>query len=612
MALAVIVLVWLTWPPTSLLATAGLDDSWRVGLSLALSRGIDFGRHLVFTYGPLGLVTAPTAVSPGTVLVGVLGAAIIEIALATVLLVCLRRRLPLVLATLVALATMLIVVTSGIPTLEVIAFGFVVIALTASPPDALRAARTLAIVGGAFAGLALLVKLNDGIAVTAIVGAGLLGAPGTRRTVPLGVGVLVITMLLAWIVLGQPVASLPDYVRYGYQIVVGYVDSMGYDGLGVNGEWEVLVVIASAVALSVGAWFSMAERPRRSQAALVAAVLLVHYFVAREMFVRYDAGHAGALALLVPVAVLIPWRRQQFGAGLAVASALAIASLAVFALNGVALGVVFAPTTRAGQLIDDIGTVLSPATAISDGRINVRAAEGIPRSFQRLLSGHCVSAEPGEISAIFAYPSWRWCPIGVMQSYSAYTRSLDELDAAGYANARSGPDRVLRQVNQTIDGRNPTWESPAAMLSLLCHFQEVGAGAAWQVLARIPNRCGSPRVLAVLHSGVNDVLTVPPDPPGEVLVANIYGLQMHGGERLGTLFNRAAPRHLVVNGLGYRVVPGTVGDGLVLDVPADADAAPPFHYDLSASTLVAEINGKPVPFTATVIAVPIAPNPPLR
>ena len=92
-----------------------------------------------------------------------------------------------------------------------------------------------------------------------------------------------------------------------------------------------------------------------------------------------------------------------------------------------------------------------------------------------------------------------------------------------------------------------------------------------------------------------------------VLVAQVYGLQLHHGERLETLYARAAVRLLVANGLGYRVVPDTVTDGLVLDVPAYADYTPPFSFNQQVNSLEAEINGAAVPFSVALLGVPIKP-----
>ena len=172
-----------------------------------------------------------------------------------------------------------------------------------------------------------------------------------------------------------------------------------------------------------------------------------------------------------------------------------------------------------------------------------------------------------------------------MQSYAANTTKLDNLDAAGYATRATAPTGVLRQANVTIDGRTPTWESPAAMLSLLCHFKEIRSAAQWQSLARIPDRCGKPRPLVILHSQGVAPVAVPPAPAGSVLIAQVYGLQIHGAERIDTLFTRAAERRLVINGLGIRVVPDTVADGLIFDVPPYADYAPPFAFNLGVRTM---------------------------
>jgi hypothetical protein len=331
----------------------------------------------------------------------------------------------------------------------------------------------------------------------------------------------------------------------------------------------------------------------------------VHYFVAREMFVRYDAGHAAALALLLAVPLTIPWRREQLVTGVAIATGLAVASLAAFGAEGLPIGSVFEPGTRLSALVSDVNTAASPQGAIASDTLNLQLAEAVPLAIVGDLDNHCVDTEPVEVSAIVAYPLWRWCPIGVMQSYAAYTTKLDNLDAAGYADARRGPDRVLRQ-NTAIDGRNPTWESPAAMLSLLCHFREIGRGGQWQALARIPDRCGKPRLLGTVHSDGADIVPVPAAPRGAVLIAQIHGLQIHNREPLETLFARAADRSLVINGAAtFRVVPDTLTDGLILDVPRYADYAAPFNLNLAVSTIKALINQAPVAASVTFEAVPI-------
>jgi hypothetical protein len=91
-----------------------------------------------------------------------------------------------------------------------------------------------------------------------------------------------------------------------------------------------------------------------------------------------------------------------------------------------------------------------------------------------------------------------------------------------------------------------------------------------------------------------------------VLIAQVHGLQIHNGERLKTLFARAAERSLVINNaVTFRAVPDTLTDGLVLDVPRFADYAAPFNFNLAVSTIEGEIDQAPVAVSVTFEAVPI-------
>jgi hypothetical protein len=476
----------------------------------------------------------------------------------------------------------------GAEPLTAVVFGLVTLALTTPASRRELAFRRLAMGGGALVGFALLVKLNDGIATGAVLAMGMFASEDRRHNYPRAAASLLGTLLALWLLLGEPLGALPDYLRNSYNVIGGYVEAMGHNSVG---QWQLLVVLGSAVALSVGAWRALAtERPRRG-AALAGAVLVVHYFIAREMFVRYDAGHVAFIALLAVVALLIPWTRAQRGMGLALAAMLVLAAFAVLSSP---VDVVIDPLGDAGRLESQVGEVLHPAALIAAGRADVRRDEGIPAAMAQALRGHCVSAEPDEIAAVWAHPGWRWCPLPVFQSYTAYTAHLDQLNAAAYADARHGPDRVLRQVDEAIDGRNPIWESPAAMLSLLCHFTEIEHSGEWQTLERVPDRCGTPYTLETIHSSLGETIALPTPPANAVMVAAIDGVQVAGWERLETLLVRAKERFVTVNGesaLRFRVPPGTADDGLVLAVPPAADYAAPFNLNMNPHTLKVEVEG---------------------
>jgi hypothetical protein len=147
------------------------------------------------------------------------------------------------------------------------------------------------------------------------------------------------------------------------------------------------------------------------------------------------------------------------------------------------------------------------------------------------------------------------------------------------------------------------------MLSLLCHFTEIEHSGEWQALARVPNRCGAPRTLEVIHSGLRRTIALPSPPENAVMVAAIDGVQVAGWERLETLFTRAAARYVTVNDqpdLRFRVPPGTAADGLILWVPPYADYAAPFNLNMNPHTLRVAVQGHGSgAITVRVLAIPI-------
>jgi SGNH hydrolase-like domain, acetyltransferase AlgX len=598
-------LTTLSWPFAFVKAGAGLDNSWVIGLSLAVAHGLAFGRQVIFTYGPLGFGLVPVAVTPDMLLAGEILGGLIQLALVAVLLANLRRRMSLLAASILTLLAASIVGWLEAEPLSGIAFGLVALTYTAPIAGRERAFRRLAIGGGALVGFALLVKLNDGVATGAILAVGLLGSDWRGRDLARAAASMLGTLMVLWLLLGEPLGALPDYLRNSYEVIVGYVDAMGR-GAGPESQWELLVLLGSAVTLAFGAWRSLAtERPRRG-AALAGAVLVVHYFVAREAFVRYDSGHVAVIALLGAVALMIPWRRAQRGTSLAVAAMLAVAT---FGALGRPVKELINPLGDAHQLARQAREVLHPGGLIAEGRAGINRDDAVPAAMAASLRGHCVNAEPDEIAAVWAHPQWRWCPLPVFQSYTAYTPRLDQLNAAAYADARHGPDRVLRQVDQAIDERNPIWESPAAALSMLCHFTEIEHSEEWQTLARVPDRCGKPYILTTIHSSLRHTIALPSPPENAVMVAEIDGIQVAGWERLETLFARAKARFVTVNhqrDLRFRVPPGTAQDGLILAVPYKADYAAPFNLNMDPRTLRVGVQGhRSGAITVRLLAVPI-------
>jgi len=600
-AALVALLVVASWPLVYIEPGAGLDNSWAIGLNIAVQHGLAFGNQVVFTYGPLGFVANPTVVTPGLFRVALLVAIVLQALLVLTLLVCLRRSLSTVGAALIAVAAASLIGLNVGDFEAAIAFGGVSLALAAEQENHVLA-RWLAIGGALLAAFTILVKLDSGLAVLAIVLCGVLASVNARRNLKLAGAVFIFATLALWLLLGQPLDALPAYVRNGYEVVHGYVDVMGHNEYGAAGEWLIFLVIGSAVAFSVAAWRLLPHLGRRRQLGLIGAILIFHYLLFREMFVRYDHGHAAYVVLLLALAACFPWPRGRAPVALMAMLVVLTASLAVVPQTPLQVVDVVG---RAHQFARDLHVAATPSPTIDLGRSSIIRDDAVPAAVVSALRGRCVAAEPWEIAAIWAY-GLRWCPLPVIQSYNAYTARLDQLNAGAYANPRAGPSGVLRQI-ASIDGRNPTWESPAAQLALLCNFKDAAHGAGWEALVRTSPRCGPRVTVATIHTHLGATVQLQAAPAGDLLVAKLSGLGIGPVERVETLFWRADPRTVTIDGQTFRVPPDTADDGYLIYVPPAADFPKPFQDRFhSTDSISAVIPGDHGALTITEIAMPIA------
>ena len=174
----------------------------------------------------------------------------------------------------------------------------------------------------------------------------------------------------------------------------------------------------------------------------------------------------------------------------------------------------------------------------------------------------------------------------MFQSYTAYTPYLDHLNADALSDP-AGPELILRHTTDTesgergtvrgLDGRYAPYDAPAATQAMLCNFRAVRTTPRYQLLERVPDRCGEPRELGSVDASYGQAVEVPEARPGEMVFARVSGLDPAGIERLGTLLYRAAPRYVVFDrDRGYRLVAANAGDGLIMTAPANRDFPRPF------------------------------------
>jgi hypothetical protein len=458
----VLALLWalsLAQPP--LPTAVGLDESWRIGLTLAAMHGLRFGQDVVFTFGPLGYalqgVPEPSLAGP-TAAVTALLAAVAALGVWTA--AGGRGGAPLKLA-FVAVAVFFATNVS----LDYAAF-LGVVALLARAGRFPRAAPYAGLVVGAVGAVGLLSKYTlgaDALAAGAAVWvvAAVRGPSRRRRAAVTAAAIaFAITGLALATAFGFSPAALSAYLRGAAAISAGYSGGMALAGPRVE------VAVALAAAAAVLALAVAAVRERKPEPAVLAAVVLFlawkHGFVRQDGHILYFFGTVAALAPLLGSTL-----RGKPAAVLGVPAA-AVALVALLWAQSRVMHQI-PPFFHPGRIASGAAFLLQPRRTLAElaaGRAAALAPDRLPRAVRERIGSASVDVLPWE-TAIVAADDLTWDPLPVFQSYSAYTPALDGLNRDALA-AHGAAYELVRYL--AIDQRFVFGEAPATTAELLCRY----------------------------------------------------------------------------------------------------------------------------------------------
>jgi hypothetical protein len=276
------VLLWLSMIHWPMPPTAEVDPSWQLALSDAWLQSRQFGRDIIFTWGPWAfLVNA--FVLPDLVTLKVSFEFVSKLAVAAGV-VALSARLDIVRRVLFLGAVWLF----GAPSLDsfhpFLAVAIVTLWLLAPEAKAWQVAAAVIVL--AFLSLVKFTHFVFAGASVALTASSLLATARPRRALAVGGGFL-LALLAWWTAAGQSPAGLPAFVRFGLNISSGYGQAMA-----IEESWPVFVfgaLLAALWAFWIGTWWW--PRRRSAGAFAVAAVLALSVFMSwRHGFTRAD-GH---------------------------------------------------------------------------------------------------------------------------------------------------------------------------------------------------------------------------------------------------------------------------------------------------------------------------------
>ncbi|WER45179.1 hypothetical protein CupriaWKF_12800 [Cupriavidus sp. WKF15] len=468
-------------PVGPLMPSAGLDPSWTFAVNEAIATGMVFGRDIIFTFGPYGSVYTHVF-HPATEAMMLGGSALVALGLMSGFwLLAFPYRVAWLVF--VPVAVGLCQLMDGIFLILPLLLLLAVFRLTnasdereAVPSDgAARIAMALLAIAvgllplikgslGGFAGVAVglsvvlcLVsgRVSQGIALVALV---------------------VASMVLGWVLSGQPIGALPGFFVSQKPIISGYTGAMSLEG----DPSEVAIWLAAATAFVLALAGTLKGASRGRQACTLLGILFFVFVLFKAAFVRHD-GHSliAANALLFMTLIVLMTMRNR--------GALAVGAICLGAswmVNQSASGESLRETAGrlTGSIVSDVRALSSRLSGTKDLHAEyTRSNREILRNAHfRVLPGSA-DVYPTELAPLLA-SGQPWAGRPVPQSYSSYTGILLEKDAR-HLNGPSAPEHIYFTI-APIDGRLPSQDDSLSWPLLLSHYRIIDFNGIFLTLAR--------------------------------------------------------------------------------------------------------------------------------
>jgi hypothetical protein len=386
--------------------------------------------------------------------------------------------------------------------------------------------------------------------------------------------------------------DLLPYARASEEIITGYSEAMGVTpsgALSIYAAFAILAAILAAVSFRTAAGW-----PRDRTLALAALVILLLFASWKLAFVRNHVALTLATLVFATLIVLPPTLRRSVAASI------------LLAVSFTFLLMVRPPVTYYTDVATSSTEFLRQArdaalpwrwdAAADQTRQRLRSTFQIPSSILTELEGRTVSIDPSAAAIVSAYPIFTWRPEPIIQSYSAYTSALDHLNADVLRSA-ARPQLILRvfqsrlisggrTIPYAIDGRDYWFESPEATVERLCRYRELTVSGNYQVLVDSGRQCGAETPLATVTAALGARVVVPAAPsPDDIVLVRVHGVGEGVLAHLRSALWKSPDWHVDIDGVKYRLVPGTAADGLVLAVPTAVQGSAPFAFGVPTRTI---------------------------
>lgn len=491
---------------------SSLDAGWGEVLNWGFAHRAQWGKGLVFTFGPLGFMAPGTPFDP-SIYWPTLTLQHVFAAATALLVVVNLRRLPLMSGLAFLLATIVMGPNWSTSAALIIVYPLAILPLEhvtrRNDPTGLHTHLAVAALA-AYAALLPLIKFSTFPLWVGWLPLGtfILWRSHTRLLMMTFWAISLIAPVTAWLACGQHFANLPSFFATSWQIAVRFGAAMqGAPAESVT-DWVALGTVLFGIALTtLLAWGERHSARRISVYLMFALTLALAY---RAGTTRADGGHLGILwsisAWCAPLLIGILYQRAPAHGPRQAAMAFA---LALLALTPQWLSNVYPPYTLqqvySGQYTlayvrQRIDKIVHPRRTYQE-RVNQWTADRKKLAMPKIV--HAVGHDSVDVlmnsqSELLAN-GLHYDPRPVFQSYSAYSGKLSRLNEAFFESSRA-PRWVMLHWN-TIDNRYPTSDDALALVRILQSYRPILSEGAFLLFRRATdNAAGTTSTSAEPHT----------------------------------------------------------------------------------------------------------------
>jgi hypothetical protein len=279
-------------PLNPLMPASGLDLSWMMAMNQAVAQHLEFGRDVIFTFGPYASIYTELY-HPATDRRMIWGSLFLGLAYFSLLLFLGKGQKS---YWLLLFGFLLAGVVNSRDTLLFsypLVMALVVYRMTLPDGDAMKLVLAKPLEQAfplLFAPLGLLPLIKGSLlpicSVTAVLCCGLIWHSGKKVLAGTAIGMTAISCALLWVAADQPLLALPSFFLSTKEIISGYSEAMALAG---DPRECILYILGSALILLIAAWTP--HIPRISRWFLGASYILFLFTAFKGSFVRHDPWH---------------------------------------------------------------------------------------------------------------------------------------------------------------------------------------------------------------------------------------------------------------------------------------------------------------------------------